>query len=126
MACNPRLRVEATHVEEYPTTQLRQPARSAACHPFIEDQSYHPGVSQDRVATFYRQLGRLLAAWREERGLSQEALAVQLQRDQSYISRIEAGERHAGVTFLLEWAEALNLPFDDVATKVSELWRAVG
>lgn len=82
-------------------------------------------MTQDRVAGFYRQLGRLLAARREERGLSQEALAVQLQRDQSYISRIEGGERQPGVSFLLEWADALNLPFVDVATEVSDLWRAV-
>jgi transcriptional regulator with XRE-family HTH domain len=80
-------------------------------------------VSQDRAAEFHRRLGRLLATWREEQGLSQEALAVQLRRDQSYISRIEAGERHASVTFLLEWAEALNLPFDAVAAGLADLWR---
>jgi transcriptional regulator with XRE-family HTH domain len=76
----------------------------------------------DRVAEYHRCLGRLLATWREERGLSQEALSVQLQLDQSYISRIEAGERHASVTFLLEWTEALNVGFEDMAVELVRIW----
>ena len=74
-------------------------------------------------ARFHGRLGALLAAMRDERGLSQEALAVQLQRDQSYISRIESGERHASLTFLLEWADALSLDFAIVATQVQATWR---
>lgn len=84
--------------------------------------SYDHPVSDDDVADFHRQLGRLLATWREERGLSQEALAVQLRCDQSFISRVEAGSRHASMTFLLEWADAMNVPFDDVARRIAELW----
>jgi transcriptional regulator with XRE-family HTH domain len=82
-------------------------------------------VSQERVAEFHRRLGRLLATWREQGGLSQEALAVQLRRDQSYISRIEGGERQASLAFLLEWADAMNVPFAKVAEKLAELWGAV-
>lgn len=80
-------------------------------------------MPQDREAEFYQRLGRLLARWRDELGMSQDALAVQLRCDQSYISRIEAGERHPSVTFLLEWADALNVPFDQLMSKVSEVWR---
>ena len=73
---------------------------------------------------FHRRLGVLLGALREERGLSQESLAVQLRRDQSYISRIETGERHASVEYLLEWSEALGYAFEDVASRISEAWRS--
>jgi transcriptional regulator with XRE-family HTH domain len=72
---------------------------------------------------FYRRLGALLSSLRERRGLSQEALAVQLRRDQSYISRIEAGDRQASLTFLLEWADALNVAFEELASQVEEVWR---
>jgi transcriptional regulator with XRE-family HTH domain len=82
-------------------------------------------VPKDRAADFHRRVGRLLADWREARGLSQEALAVQLQRDQSYISRVEAGERHASLAFLLEWADALNVPVHEVAAQVSDIWHSV-
>jgi transcriptional regulator with XRE-family HTH domain len=78
---------------------------------------------QDRVERFHRHVGRLLSSWREARGLSQEALAVQLRRDQSYISRIEAGERHASLTFLLEWADALGVRLEDVTAEIAALWR---
>lgn len=79
-------------------------------------------MSRDDIADFYRQLGSLLAKWREAKGLSQDALAVQLRRDQSYISRIEAGSRQVSLTYLLEWAEAMNVPFDEVARRVARLW----
>jgi len=70
---------------------------------------------------FYRRLGGVLGRLRESRGLSQEALAVQLQRDQSYVSRIESGDRHASVLLLLEWSEALGVPFSDVASELERL-----
>jgi transcriptional regulator with XRE-family HTH domain len=81
-------------------------------------------MREDRDAAFYARVGTLLAAMREERGMSQEALAVQLQRDQSYVSRIESAGRHASLVYLLEWADALNVPFGVVADRVSELWRS--
>lgn len=70
---------------------------------------------------FYRRLGGVLSRLRESRGLSQEALGVQLRRDQSYVSRIESGERHASVLLLLEWSEALGVPFTDVARELERL-----
>lgn len=77
---------------------------------------------QYRAEQFHRQVGRLLSTRREAQGLSQEALAVRLRRDQSYISRIEAGERHARLAFLLEWSDALNVRFEDVAGEIAALW----
>jgi transcriptional regulator with XRE-family HTH domain len=79
-------------------------------------------MSDERAASFNRRLGRALATWREARGLPQEALAVQLSRDQSYISRIEAGERQASVVFLLDWAAALGIAFVDLAAELERMW----
>ena len=81
-------------------------------------------TGDDRAMDFHQRLGRLLGGLREAKGLSQEALAVQLRRDQSYISRIEAGERHASVEYLLEWSEALGYSFENVAARIDETWRA--
>lgn len=75
---------------------------------------------------FYRRLGGLLGGLRESRGLSQEALAVQLQRDQSYVSRIESGDRHASVLLLLEWAEALGVSFGAIAGEIARLRTSPG
>ena len=76
-----------------------------------------------RSAEFERRLGAHLAAVRELAGFSQEALAVQLRRDQSYVSRIESAVRHPGLVYMLEIAEALNLQFADLATAAEEIWR---
>ena len=100
--------------------QIRSSIRSTATGSV---RSYDLIVPHSSDAQFYQHLGRMLAAWREGRGLSQDALAVQMQCDQSYISRLEAGERQASVTFLLEWADVLGISFDDVAAALLELWR---
>ena len=81
-------------------------------------------MPSNQATDFHQRLGQMLAGWREELGLSQEALAVQVRRDQSYLSRIEAGERHASLTFLLEWADAMGVPFDEVARRLSTTWQA--
>lgn len=80
-------------------------------------------MSDERAGAFNRRVGRTLATWREARGLPQEALAVQLRHDQSYISRIEAGERQASLVFLLEWADALGIAFVDLALELERIWR---
>lgn len=54
-----------------------------------------------RSAEFERRLGAHLAAVRELAGFSQEALAVQLRRDQSYVSRIESAVRHPGLRLIV-------------------------
>ncbi|MHB8490644.1 MAG: helix-turn-helix domain-containing protein [Solirubrobacteraceae bacterium] len=51
--------------------------------------------------------GRAVRAAREERGLSQEALAFECELDRSYIGGIERGERNPSLTNILRIATAL-------------------
>lgn len=57
-----------------------------------------------------------LAGWltrlREEKGVSQEALGVQLGKGQSDIAKIENGSRRVGVIEMLSWMCALDIPFE--------------
>ena len=54
-------------------------------------------------------LGRRIAQFREERGLSQSALAKQMGSSQSAISQIEAGERNPSFETLRQIAKALGM-----------------
>jgi len=57
-----------------------------------------------------------LAKWllqiREEKGLSQEALGVQLGKGQSDIAKIESGSKRVSVIELIAWMVALDIPFE--------------
>ena len=54
-------------------------------------------------------LGRRIAQFREERGLSQSALAKQMGTSQSAISQIESGERNPSFETLRQIAKALSV-----------------
>lgn len=54
-------------------------------------------------------IGRRIAQFREERGLSQSALAKQMGSSQSAISQIEAGERNPSFETLRQIAKALGM-----------------
>lgn len=49
-----------------------------------------------------------LRAIRTAKGLSQSELAQKLNKDQTFVSKIENGTRNIGVIELLDWADALN------------------
>jgi transcriptional regulator with XRE-family HTH domain len=66
-----------------------------------------------------RALGDAIRMARIERGLSQEALAVDVGLDRSYVGGIERGEHNITLVNLLRIAETLNL-------KGSELLGAAG
>lgn len=66
-------------------------------------------------------LGQWMAVQREVRGLSQEALAIQLGRDQPVISKIERGLRRVSVEYLLRWAEAVGVSSDDLCRELDSL-----
>jgi transcriptional regulator with XRE-family HTH domain len=56
----------------------------------------------------------LLVAVRRERGLTQEALAARLSRPQSFVAKVENGERRIDVVEFLELAAALGTPPDEL------------
>ena len=60
------------------------------------------------LATFFV-ITNLLVEARKAAGLTQVELAAQLQRPQSYVSKVERGERRLDVIEFLEVARALQL-----------------
>ena len=59
-------------------------------------------------------LRRLLVARREAAGLTQVELAAALRRPQSYVSKIERGERRLEVVEFLEYARALGASAEEL------------
>ena len=71
------------------------------------------GVSQVPKSVYsepYRIFVQLLREEREATELSQEKLALKLGKPQSYVSKIELGERQINLVELNEWCEALSIP----------------
>lgn len=71
---------------------------------------------------FGHRVGLQLAAWRGSRSLSQDALAEQLQVDQSHISRVERGKVQLTLAELLTWADALGLDRRACLEAIESLW----
>ena len=69
-----------------------------------------------------RRLGVLAARLREGRGVSQATLAEELGHDQSFVSRIEHGERRITVVELLRWAAALGTSFSELTRELHVVW----
>jgi transcriptional regulator with XRE-family HTH domain len=69
-----------------------------------------------------RQVGRLLASLREEQGVSQAALALDLGHDQSYVSRLERGERRLTVAELVRCAAALGVSYARLAADLERIY----
>jgi len=57
----------------------------------------------------YRRLCRLLIQARQEAGLTQEDLAVRLGKPQSYVSKVERGERRLDLAEMLDITDALEI-----------------
>jgi transcriptional regulator with XRE-family HTH domain len=77
-------------------------------------------LSKSVYSAHYKRLRALLIAYREKAGLTQTELAKALGRPQSFISKVESGERRLDVVELLEVLRALNY---DSAEFISELSR---
>lgn len=63
-------------------------------------------------------LQRILIERRIAAGLLQDVLADRLGRPQSYVSKLENGERRLAVTELLELAEALGCRAEDIVAEL--------
>ena len=57
---------------------------------------------------------------RNTAGLSQEELAARVSRPQSFVSKLESGERRLAVTELLEMAAALGCPAEGIVTELAQ------
>jgi HTH-type transcriptional regulator / antitoxin HipB len=64
--------------------------------------------------TLHRLLGRTLQDARKARGLTQAALAQQIQCSTSHLAHCEAGEFGMSVALLVRWTEALGVSLDRV------------
>ena len=58
---------------------------------------------------FLQKLGQKIRILRKNRRLSQEKLAIELECDQGYLSRIETGKANPSAVYLKQIADSLNL-----------------
>jgi transcriptional regulator with XRE-family HTH domain len=68
--------------------------------------SIHAGSRGFSGATRYVTLRQCLKALRKGANLSQIELAARLGEDQSYVSKIERGDRYVDVLFFVDWCNA--------------------
>jgi len=78
-------------------------------------------VTRSAFGRKYARLREILAGARRKRGLTQEKLAQQLKRPQSFVSKFERGERRLDIVEFLEIAHALEV---DAARLLREIDRA--
>ncbi len=58
---------------------------------------------------FLQKLGQKIRILRKNRRLSQEKLAIELECDQGYLSRIETGKANPSAVYLKQIADSLDL-----------------
>lgn len=63
---------------------------------------------------YYRDTLDLLRLARIERGLSQTEVAYRLRRPQSYVSKVESGERRLDIVELWEFAEVYGVTLSEL------------
>lgn len=83
--------------------------------------SPRPPSTRDRDE-LERRIAELAASLRDRRGISQTALAEELGHDQSFVSKVEHGQRRITVAELLRWAEALGTPFSELSRELQIVW----
>jgi transcriptional regulator with XRE-family HTH domain len=67
-------------------------------------------MSKSKFSSEYSHFLSLLRSAREGRGITQAALAKSLDRDQTYVSKCESGERRVDVVELSHFCKALGIP----------------
>ena len=65
-------------------------------------------MPRSRSSPRYARLAQLLIEAREAAGLTQVQLALRLRRPQSFVSKVESGERRIDVVELLEITDAVD------------------
>jgi transcriptional regulator with XRE-family HTH domain len=77
-------------------------------------------------AQIYRALGQRVQFYREQLGLTQEALALTVGYMRTSISNIEAGRQHFDVETLYRIANALNAPMADLLPEIEGRQKEAG
>ena len=85
-------------------------------------------ASRSRVVEwrFRAVLGMLLASERRSRNLTQVAIARGVHRPQSWVSKLESGQRRLEVTDLLEYAAVLGMDVAVFMARVRTMWDVRG
>lgn len=65
-----------------------------------------------------KSLGKSFRKLRKQRGLSQVELAARLDRPQSFISKVESGERQVRLVEIYDFSDALETPVIDLVKMV--------
>jgi transcriptional regulator with XRE-family HTH domain len=81
---------------------------------------YIPEVTKSVFSRQYTLFLSLLIALREEKGLSQRALAKKMNKVQTYVSKYERGERRLDVVEFLEVTKALEADPHEIIKKINE------
>lgn len=64
----------------------------------------------------YEAIGRRIQLWRKRRSLTQEQLALLIEREPAYLSRIEHGNQKPSLDTLLRVCQALNIDINNLLT----------
>jgi transcriptional regulator with XRE-family HTH domain len=67
--------------------------------------------------------GRALREVREQRGLSQDKLALECGLDRTYVSGVERGERNPSLGSIFKLVDELNVSLADLFRRMEELAR---
>ena len=65
-------------------------------------------MTRAKSSPLYFRLREVLAEKRQAAGLSQTDLAAKLDKPQSYVSKVESGERGLDVVEFVEWVRAID------------------
>lgn len=88
------------------------------CQSKYRDSCDIPLMSQE---AFDGEVGRILAVYRRDLGISQEFLSSMLRRDQTFISKLETGKRSISLFEFLRWCKALNLAHPEMLKVLSKV-----
>lgn len=69
----------------------------------------------------HQALMQVLVETRKSKGVTQQELADRLQRPQSYVAKIETGERRLDVVEFVEWFQALKADPKAAVSAISEV-----
>lgn len=63
---------------------------------------------------FLKKLGRKIRILRDDKNISQEKLALELEYDQGYLSKIETGKANPSIIYLKQIADALDVDITEL------------